>query len=128
MADVTINGKEYPIPEMDFDTVCQLEENGISLLGMDERNPKIATMLRAFVAWIMGVDTRRASIEINEHLKNGGNLLELMTVITDALEDSGFSKGNRQIASPVKEFPDHRKKNRNRNRNRKSNTGQLQKS
>lgn len=128
MAYVTINGNEYRIPEMDFDTVCQLEENGISLLGMDEKNPKIATMLRAFVAWIMGVDTRRASMEINEHLKNGGNLVELITVITEALEESGFSRGNRRNASAVKEFPDHQKKNRNRNKNHQSNTEQSQRS
>ena len=116
MNTVTINGREYVIPEMDFETVCQLEENGISLLAMDERNPKIATMLRAFVAWIMKTTPQRASAEIQAHLNNGGNLIDLITIITTALEDSGFSRGNRP--AKVKEFPDHQKKQQNRNKNR----------
>lgn len=123
---VTINGREYRIPEMDFETVCQLEENGISLLGMSEKNPKIATMIRAFVAWIMDVPTQMASAEIQEHIRNGGNIMDLLTAITTALETSGFSKGSRQSDS-VRRFPqDHKKRNRNRNRNRQNNTDRSQ--
>ena len=125
---VTINGREYRIPEMDFETVCQLEENGISLLSMNEKNPKIATMIRAFVAWIMDVTPQRASAEIQEHIQNGGNIMDLLTAITTALETSGFSKGNRQNDS-VRRFPqDHKKSNRNRNKNknRQNNTDRSQ--
>lgn len=125
---VTINGREYKIPEMDFETVCQLEENGISLLGMNEKNPKIATMIRAFVAWIMDVPTQRASAEIQEHIRNGGNIMDLLTAITTALETSGFSRGNRQNDS-VRRFPqDHKRSNRNRSKskNRQSNTDRSQ--
>lgn len=118
MSSVTINNKTYEVPKLDFDTVCQLEENGISLLAMNARNPKVATMLRAFVAWIVGCSPQQASAEIQAHLEAGGNIVDLLTAITDALNDSGFSNGNRQNQN-VREFPDHRqKKNRNRKRNR----------
>lgn len=117
MSSVTINNKTYEVPKLDFDTVCQLEENGISLLAMNARNPKVATMLRAFVAWIIGGSPQQASAEIQAHLEAGGNIIDLLTAITDALNDSGFSNGNRQNQN-VREFPDHRqKKSRNRKRN-----------
>ena len=130
MNSVIINGKNYDVPKLDFDTVCQLEENGISLLAMNEANPKIATMLRAFVAWIIGTSPRNASAEIQAHLENGGSITDLLTAITTALNDSGFSKGNRQNQN-VREFPDHqKKKNRNRNKQqgRRENTEASQKS
>ena len=117
MSSVNINGKTYEVPKLDFDTVCQLEENGISLLAMNEANPKIATMLRAFVAWIIGSTPRQASMEIQEHLENGGNIAGLLNAITTALNDSGFSNGNRRNQN-VREFPDHKRKNNNRNRKR----------
>lgn len=131
MSSVTINNHTYEVPKLDFDTVCQLEENGISLLSMNEKNPKIATMLRAFTAWIIGCSPQQASAEIQAHLEGGGNITDLLSTITDALNDSGFSKGNRQSEN-VREFPDHqRKKNnkhRNRNRNHGGNTGASQRS
>lgn len=119
MSSVIINNKTYDVPKLDFDTVCQLEENGISLLAMNDRNPKIATMLRAFAAWIIGCSPQQASAEIQAHLEKGGNITDLLTAITDALNDSGFSRGNRQNQN-VREFPDHQKKRRNRKRNHTS--------
>ena len=127
MSSVVINNKTYEVPKLDFDTVCQLEENGISLLAMNGSNPKIATMLRAFAAWIIGCSPQQASAEIQEHLEAGGNITDLLTAITSALNDSGFSKGNRQNQR-VREFPEHQKKNRNRKRNNNGNTPASQKS
>ncbi len=128
MNSVTINGKSYDVPKLDFDTVCQLEENGISLLALNEANPKIATMLRAFVAWIIGSNPRAASAEIQAHLENGGNIADLLNAITTALNDSGFSKGNRRNQN-VREFPDHkRKNNRNKRRGESENTEASQRS
>lgn len=126
MSSVNINGKTYDVPKLDFDTVCQLEENGISLLAMNDRNPKIATMLRAFAAWIIGCTPHEASAEIQAHLEAGGNITDLLTAITTALNDSGFSKGNRQ--NQIREFPDHQKKKTNKNRNHNGNTAVSQKS
>jgi hypothetical protein len=124
---VTINGKKYEVPQMDFNTVVELEENGVSLLAMNEDNPKIATMLRAFVAWIMNTSAKKAGQEIQKHLMNGGNLVDLITVLTEALESSGFSNGSRPQPSKVERLPqDHQKGQKNKNRSHEKNTSQSQ--
>ena len=90
MNSVTINGREYDIPKVDFDAICALEENGVYLLNMDQKNPKLATMIRGLVAWIMDVSNEEASREIQAHLVNGGDLVGIMTSVTQAVQNSGF--------------------------------------
>ena len=92
MSYVVINGNKYDIPEVDFDAVCELEERGINLLRMDENNMKLATMTRGLVAWIMGVDVQTASKEIEAHISNGGNIIDIISRLTDAINNSGFFK------------------------------------
>ena len=123
---VTINGKEYEIPELDFNTVVELEENGVSLLSMSEENPKIATMLRAFVAWVMGTSAKKAGQEIQAHLMNGGTLVDLVSALTEALEESGFSNGSRQQPSKMAKVPmDHQKSQKGKNHTRNTNPSQM---
>lgn len=50
MAYVIINNNRYDIPEVDFDAICELEENGINLLQQDKSNMKIMTMTRGLCA------------------------------------------------------------------------------
>ena len=89
MSKVTINGKEYEIPEFTFDTVCELEENGVDLLsGGNDR--KLATTVRGLVAWVTGYDTRSASREIQEHIENGGNIVDILNAISEEMSKSGF--------------------------------------
>lgn len=115
MHEVTINGKNYRVPEVDFDAVCELEERGVDLLSADSKHPKLATTLRGIVAWIMGVNEREASTQIMEHIRNGGNIVEILNGVTAAMQDSGFF-GQRRTAN-VSQMPlDHqRKKRKNRN-------------
>lgn len=100
MRSVEINGTTYTVPEVTFDTICTLEENGVYLLNMDQKNPKIATMLRGIVAWIMDTDTTTASREIQEHIQNGGDIGEILTCVTQAVTESGFFKQNPQSDTP----------------------------
>ena len=108
---VVINGREYEVPEMDFNTVVELEEKGVSLLSLNEQEPKIATMLRAFTAWIMKTTPERAGKEIQEHLKHGGSLVDLIQALTKALDESGFSKGSAQKVTKLPQ--DHQKSQKN---------------
>ena len=62
-----LNGKEYKIPELDFNAVCQLEELGIDLVG---QNAKPFSTLCAFVALAVG-DTEKAGKELETHLEGG---------------------------------------------------------
>lgn len=105
---VTINGEEYQIPKMDFDAVCELEERGVNLLGMSAQNMKLATTVRGLVAWIIGSDPKTASKEIEGHIASGGDIAEIFTAISAAMEDSGFLSQNR---NKTKKFPqDHQRK------------------
>lgn len=111
---VVINGEEYQVPKMDFDAICDLEERGVNLLGMSSNNPKLATTVRGLVAWIMGVDAKTASAEIEEHLKNGGNLVDIFTAISDAMENAGFL--SQQKKKKPKKYPqDHQRGNQQKN-------------
>lgn len=117
MKYVTINGKEYQIPKMDFDAICDLEERGVDLLGASSTNGRLASTVRGLTAWIMGTDNKTAGAEIGEHLKAGGTLADIFNAISDALEDSGFlsqgDQGRQKVASYQKS---HRKpKNHRRN-------------
>ena len=113
MAYVTINGNRYDIPEVTFDTICQLEENGVYLLNMDKKNPKLATMIRGLVAWIMGVEPEEASKEIQEHIQNGGDIGEILRRVTEAVASSGFFGKQKEA---VREFPQNREQRRNNTR------------
>ena len=112
MNKVIINDKEYEIPEVDFDAICELEENGVDLLSADSKHPKLAITLRGIVAWIMGVPEKTASAEIMAHIQNGGNIVDILNAVTTAMQDSGFF-GQRKTAGATPMPQDHQKKKRN---------------
>lgn len=116
MNKVTINGREYTIPEVDFDAVCELEEKGVDLLAADAKHPKLAITLRGIVAWIMGAPEKVASREIMDHIQNGGNIIEILNAVTEAMQDSGFF-GQRETANVTQMPQDHQRKRKNKNRN-----------
>ena len=119
MASVIINNKTYELPEFNFDAICQLEENGVYLLNMDRRNPKIATMLRGLVAWIIDAPPEVASIEIQQHIANGGNIGDILNDVTRELDRSGFFRQSR---------PQENRQQRRNNNQRRKNTNHTQKS
>ena len=133
---ITINGNKYEIPELTFDAVCELEERGINLMDLGNGRTKIATTIRGLVAWIMGTDTKTASIEIEKHLMNGGDFNEILDKCSEALSNAGFlsQKGPKQLQDHMgkqsnkvtqyqknnqrnNSYPQSRSQRRHRNRN-----------
>lgn len=123
MSYVKINGKDYKVPEVTFDTICKLEECGISLIELSEnKRPKIALLSRAFVAWIMDIEPEQASAVINDHIKSGGNIVEILDAVYSAIADAGFfGQGEPEETAPAPQ------PNRSQRRHRKKNTVPLQK-
>ena len=78
-----INGTEYTMPELNFNTMCKLEDMGVSLTEMDQ---KVLTTVRGFLALAM----EKAGMEIEQHLASGGSLDPLMESINKAVNESGF--------------------------------------
>ena len=119
MHSVTINGRDYEIPEVTFDAICQLEENGVYLLNMDRKQPKLATMLRGLVAWIAKVEPEEASVMIEKHIQNGGDIGDIMTSVTQAINSSGFFRQG-QTDEKVQSLPQNRQQRRHPNDHGKS--------
>lgn len=80
-----INGKELKL-DVTFNTICQLEDMGVSL-GEDR---KTMSMLRGFVAIGLGETPDEAGADIEKFIENGGDITELVKVMSDAMENSGF--------------------------------------
>lgn len=82
---IEINGKKYDIVPMDANTVCDLDEIGISLA--DYATKPIAFM-RAYLSLVMGIDKRDAGIVLGESPK--AIIDQLSAVVKQEIENSGF--------------------------------------
>lgn len=93
-----INGKELKL-EITFNTICQLEDIGVSL-GEDR---KTMSMLRGFVAIGLGISPDEAGEEIEKFVEDGGDITELVKAMSDAMESSGFFQSLAKKANAGKE-------------------------
>ena len=93
-----INGKELKL-EITFNTICQLEDMGVSL-GEDR---KTMSMLRGFVAIGLGISPDEAGVEIEKFIEGGGDITELVKAMSDAMENSGFFQALAKKADAGKE-------------------------
>ena len=83
---ITINSKEYKVPEINFGTICDLEDLGVNITTIENKS---MTFIRGLVALTIGCDTKRAGKEINEHLMNGGSFDDFVALI-EAVTNSDF--------------------------------------
>lgn len=85
-----LNGKEYKIPEITFDMVCELEDAGISLTDIGKPKKKAMSIVRAFVKLATGLENEQVSDLIEDHLVNGGSFEGIFEEINKALSESRF--------------------------------------
>lgn len=83
---ITINSKEYKVPEFNFGTLCELEDLGIDFGNIENKS---FGFIRALVAITINADTKKAENEINAHLENGGSFDDF-TPILEAFTTSDF--------------------------------------
>lgn len=91
-----LNGKEFKIPELNFNTMCQLEDMGISLSEMDKK-PMAA--IRGFISLAIGGDLEMAGKELEMHIINGGKLDDIMQEVVKAVNESGFFRALSQTTT-----------------------------
>ncbi|MBO7132249.1 hypothetical protein J6V85_03290 [Candidatus Saccharibacteria bacterium] len=84
---MVINGKEYQDKNIDFNFICNLEEAGISLEGLDKRP---MSFIRFYVAHCMGVSVEDAGAEMEQHLIDGGDFADIMKIFTEKMNESDF--------------------------------------
>lgn len=83
----TINGKLYQAREITFNTICELEDAGVSLTEIEQ---KPISTVRSYFAICLGGNKEVAGQEIEKHIINGGSLDEIMTAFREELADSDF--------------------------------------
>lgn len=89
----TINDKRYTAKPFDFNTICDLEDNGVSLAEMTK---KPMSMVRAYFALCFNGDKEKAGNEIEAHVKHGGNFNDIYTVMGEEMNDSDFFRALNQ--------------------------------
>lgn len=83
----TINGTVYTAKEFDFNTVCDLEEEGISL---EELQKKPTSALRAYFALCFDGSKEDAGLEIQKHIISGGDMNDLAQAMVAEMNQSDF--------------------------------------
>lgn len=81
---ITINSKEYKIPEINFKAICEIED-----LGVDFSKVSSLKFISGLLAYTIGCDMDTAMNEIEEHIKNGGSL-DSLNVLVEAVYQSSF--------------------------------------
>ena len=82
-----INGKRYKAKPFDFNTVCDLEDNGVSLAEMQK---KPMSMVRAYFSLCFKGSKEDAGAEIQAHVVNGGNFNEVYEAMGAEMNESDF--------------------------------------
>lgn len=97
---MTISGKEYEIPKMNFSNVCRLEQWGIA---MDNMAARPLSLMAGFVSLAIGGKTLPdGEAAIDAHLAAGGALDDIANALNDAINNSDFFKNQTGEKKPVK--------------------------
>lgn len=86
---MTINGKEYTRPVLNFANMMKLENWGFSLDRMADRP---LGFLSGYIALAMNSTPEDAAKEIDAHIAGGGSLDELTAELNRSIEESNFFK------------------------------------
>lgn len=90
MRTITVNGKNYVARDFDFNMICDITDEGIDTKKISKAP---MSFVRFYVASCMNVPKEIAGLEIQEHLKKGGKLDEIMNVIAEKMDESEFFRG-----------------------------------
>ena len=83
----TVNDKRYRAREFDFNLMCDLEEQGLSLADMDK---KPMSLIRTYVAFCGDMSKQDAGKELEMHFINGGKVDDITEIMSSMMNESGF--------------------------------------
>lgn len=95
MKNFTINKKVYKAKEFDFNLVCDLEDEGVSLEVMQD---KPMSMMRAYFGICAGIGRNAAGEEMQKHIVSGGSFEEMAEAMSNAMEQSDFFRAANKTA------------------------------
>ena len=82
-----VNGKTYHAKEFDFNFLCDLEDQNLSLEDIDK---KPMSLIRSYLAFSANITKEQAGVEIEKHLENGGKFNDIVEIMGQQMQDSGF--------------------------------------
>lgn len=85
-----LNGNDYKIHEIDFNTVADLQSYGINIYDPTVIQTQPLNLVRAFISISAGLSIREAGNILGQHMSNGGDLDDAYAEIGKAIEDSDF--------------------------------------
>ena len=91
---ITIGGKNYPLPKIDFNAVCELEDLGFDFSKVDK---KMMSTGRALLAFVMKTDTQTATLAFEKELdvnKNAFN--DIFVPLFNMISESDFFRAMAQ--------------------------------
>lgn len=109
-----INGKSYRAKEFDFNLLCDLEDQGLSLEDIDK---KPMSLIRTYLAFCGNVTKEQAGRELEGHLENGGKFDDVVEVMSEQMSNSGFF---RAIQRSNEEAPDSETSTASQKKSRKA--------
>lgn len=83
----TVNGKSYRAKEFDFNFLCDLEDQNLSLEDIDK---KPMSLIRSYLAFSANISKEEAGKEIEAHLEGGGKFNDIVEIMSEQMQDSGF--------------------------------------
>lgn len=87
MRKVEINGKTYSLAPMNFNTICAIDELGISI---DDYTKKQMAFVRAYLAVSTGLTTITVGEELESHIIGGGDFKEIFKAVGEEIDESDF--------------------------------------
>lgn len=95
-----VNGKSYKAREFDFNLLCDLEEQGLSLEDIDK---KPMSLIRTYLAFCADITKEQAGKEIESHLENGGKFDDVVSAMSDQMNNSGFFRSLKQAGEQTED-------------------------
>ncbi len=89
MQTITINGKSYPLPKINYRTIIQLEDLGFEA---NKAEQKMFKSYAALVALTANVDIEEAADLIEAHCNSGGSLADFNVLMNNIVESGFFTK------------------------------------
>lgn len=89
MNKIVLNGKEYTIKEINFMALKKLEKLGVGVKQLENFEENVFNIYSGLVAFNCDTDIEGADNIINDHIKGGGSLEDLVPLV-EAFVNSDF--------------------------------------
>lgn len=102
MKTFKLNGNDVVAKEIDFNLLADFDDFGVSI---EDASAKPLVFMRAYVACCLNKNLADAGSEINAHIINGGDLVDIMDVMNAMLEESDFFRALQDKPTEVQTTP-----------------------